>query len=428
MAEIHPGLLIGLLLVLILASAFFSSSETGLLSLDRYRLRHRAKEGERWAKRADRLLKKTDRLLGTILIGNNFVNIFASSLATVLAIEIWGESGIAIATVGMTLVLLIFGEITPKTYAAQYPEHIARANSLPLKWLEQLFMPLLWIVNGLSNGLLRLFGIRLDLSQNHQLNSEELRSVVSDSSETLSANRQDMLLNILDLEKVTVDDLMVPRNDIRGIDLEDDLKDIIEQLRHAPFTRLPVFHHDINQVQGVVHMRQIARMLTENRLTKETISEISVEPYFVLEGTPLSTQLINFQREKRHFGMVVDEYGELIGIVTLEDILEEIVGNFSGVDDPRMPQIRPQSDGTYIIDASANLRELNKALNWSLPCDGPKTLNGLVTEQLEQIPKYSVCLRVGPYYLEILRTDENRVRTLRAWTSATTQPDGKEDE
>ncbi|MCP1602295.1 HlyC/CorC family transporter [Pseudomonas citronellolis] len=415
MGDIHPGYLIGLLVFLLLCSAFFSSVETGVLSLDRYRLRHQAKQGNRAARRTSWLLLRTDRLLGTILIGNNLVNVIASSLATLLALRLWGDFAVAPTALALTLVLLIFGEITPKTYATLRPERVAFPASLPLLWLQRLFSPLLWLMNGVSNGILRLCGLDPAQRRSRPLNNDELRSVVSESSEKLSANRQDMLLSILDLEKITVNDLMVPRNEVQGIDLDDDVESIIGQLRNTTHTRLPVFRNDINQVEGIVHMRQIARLLTHNQLTKDSLRAACLEPYFIPESTPLATQLINFQKQKRRIGIVVDEYGEVIGIITLEDILEEIVGEFSNADALRNPDIHPQADGTYVIDGSANIRELNRALGWQLPSEGPKTLNGLVTEALEQIPDCPVCLRIGPYRLEILQSGENRVKSVRVW-------------
>ena len=417
MENLHPGFLVGLLVFLLLCSAFFSSSETGMLSLNRYRLRHQAKEGHRGANRAIRLLSRPDRLLGTILVGNNFVNILASSIATVLAMQLWGEAGIAIATVGLTIFLLIFGEITPKTLAALRPEVIAYPVSLPLLLLQKVLYPLVALLNWISNGLLKLLGVDLSNKGNDSLSTEELRSVVRESGSDLPMNRQNMLLGILDLERVTVDDIMIPRNEVAGIDLEDDLETIISQLRTTPHTRLPVFHKDINQVQGVVHMRQIARLLSHDQLTKESLLEACNDPYFVPENTPLSTQLLNFQKQKRRIGIVVDEYGDVLGIVTLEDILEEIVGEFSNQDALRSPDIHPQDDGTLVIDGAAYLREINRALGWQLPCDGPKTLNGLITEALEQIPDSGICLQTGQYRLEVLQAADNRVKSVRAWVA-----------
>lgn len=428
MDNVPPSFLFGLLIFLLLCSAFFSSAETGILSLNRYRLKHLRKEGHRGAIRISDLLSRPDHLLGTILIGNNFVNILASSIATVLALQLWGEAGIAIATVGLTLALLIFGEITPKTLAALHPERVAYPFSLPLLVLLKLFYPLVILLGWISNGLLRLLGIDPVSRTNDSLTTEELRSVVRESGHELPKNRQDMLLGILDLERVTVDDIMIPRIEVTGIDLDDDLDSIIQQLTSTPHTRLPVYRGDINQIEGIVHMRQIARLLTHNELSKETLLAACNEPYFVPEGTPLSTQLINFQKQKRRIGIVVDEYGDVIGIVTLEDILEEIVGDFNNQDSLGCPEIHPQDDGTQVIDGSAYIREVNKALGWHLPCDGPKTLNGLITEALESIPDSAVCLKIGPYRLEILQSSENRVKSVRAWqASAKTKTEQAQD-
>jgi Mg2+/Co2+ transporter CorB len=426
--NVHPGFLLGLLIFLLACSAFFSSSETGILSLNRYRLRHLAKEGHRGAKRVSDLLSRPDRLLGTILIGNNFVNILASSIATVLAIKLWGEAGIAIATIGLTLALLIFGEITPKTLAALHPDRVAYPFSLPLLLLQKLFYPLVILLGWISNGLLRLLGIDPASKNNDSLTTEELRSVVRESGHELPKNRQSMLLGILDLERVTVNDIMIPRNEVTGINLEDDIETIIGQLTTTTHTRLPLFRHDINQVEGIVHMRQIARLMNNDQLTKDALVAACNEPYFVPESTPLSTQLINFQKQKRRIGIVVDEYGDVIGIVTLEDILEEIVGDFSNQSALRSPDIHPQDDGTQVIDGAAYIREVNKALDWQLPCDGPKTLNGLITEVLESIPDSAVCLAIGPYRLEILQSSENRVKSVRAWQADTTpEPEASEE-
>jgi len=418
--NLHPGFLVGLLVFLLLCSAFFSSSETGMLSLNRYRLRHQAKEGHRGARRASELLAHPDRLLGTILVGNNFVNILASSIATVLAMQLWGEAGIAIATIGLTIILLIFGEITPKTLAALRPEIIAYPVSLPLKMLQKVLYPLVGMLSWVSNGLLGLLGVDLSNKGNDSLSTEELRSVVRESGSDLPLNRQSMLLGILDLERVTVDDIMIPRNEVAGIDLDDDLEAIISQLRTTPHTRLPVFRNDINQIEGIVHMRQIARLLSHDQLTKESLLAACTEPYFVPENTPLSTQLLNFQKQKRRIGIVVDEYGDVRGVVTLEDILEEIVGEFSNQDTLRSPDIHPQEDGTLVIDGAAYIREVNRALDWHLPCDGPKTLNGLITEALEHIPDSGICLQIGNYRLEILQAADNRVKSVRAWTVSAT--------
>lgn len=416
MSETSTGLLLLILALLIACSAFFSSSETGMMSLNRYRLKHLSKKGNQSARRAERMLGRPDRLLGTILVGNNIVNILAASLATIVAVRIWGDAGIAVATVALTVVILIFGEITPKTLAALRPEAIAFRVSRPLAVLQRLLYPIVWLCNTLSNGLLRLLGITLENAQAAQLSADELRTVVNEASLGITPRRQNMLLSILDMERMTVNDIMVPRNEAYGIDLDDDMPTILEQLRTSHHTRLPVYHGDINNVTGIVHMRAIARLLSHNALTKDKLVESCKDPYFIPENTPLHTQLLNFQKHKRRIGFVVDEYGDVIGLVTLEDILEEIVGEFTTDLLPANHDIHPQEDGTFVIDGSVYLRDINRQLQWHLPEDGPKTLNGLITERLEHIPDSSIGLSIDGYRMEILQTKDNMVRSVRIWS------------
>lgn len=409
MNSLPIGYLLGFLVFLIICSAFFSSSETGLLSLNRYRLRHLQREGHKGAQRASRLLNQPDRLLGTILVGNNVVNILAASIATVVAVNFWGDAGVAIATTGLTIVLLIFGEITPKTLAALRPESIAFPASRLLSILMLLLYPVVWLTSAISNILIRMLGINPKERASDALSTEELRSVVREAGDDLPEERQEMLLGILDLERVTVNDVMIPRNEIIGIDLNDDLDHIVWQLRTTTHTRLPVYRDNVNQIIGVVHMRQIARLLTLNKLTHAVLEAACNEPYFIPEDTALSVQLLNFQKHKKRMGIVVDEYGDIEGLVTLEDILEEIVGELSDREQTEEPDILQQDEHSYEIDGSAYIREINKALNWELPSDGPKTLNGLITEILESIPDGSVCVRIGRYLVETLETRDNRI-------------------
>ena len=416
MSETSTGLLLLILALLIVCSAFFSSSETGMMSLNRYRLKHLSKKGNQSARRAERMLGRPDRLLGTILVGNNIVNILAASLATIVAVRIWGDAGIAVATVALTVVILIFGEITPKTLAALRPEAIAFRVSGPLAVLQRLLYPIVWLCNTLSNGLLRLLGITLENAQAAQLSADELRTVVNEASLGITPRRQNMLLSILDMERMTVNDIMVPRNEAYGIDLDDDMPTILEQLRTSHHTRLPVYRGDINNVTGIVHMRAIARLLSHNALTKDKLVESCKDPYFIPENTPLHTQLLNFQKHKRRIGFVVDEYGDVIGLVTLEDILEEIVGELTTDLLPANHDIHPQEDGTFVIDGSVYLRDINRQLQWHLPEDGPKTLNGLITERLEHIPDSSIGLSIDGYRMEILQTKDNMVRSVRIWS------------
>lgn len=415
MNDSHTTLLLLSLAVLVVLSAFFSSSETSMMSLNRYRLKHLSKEGNKGARRASRLLERPDRLLGTILVGNNIVNILAASIATVLAVQFWGEAGIAIATIGLTIIILIFGEITPKTLAALRPELIAFPVSVVLQVLQKILYPVVWVCSSISNRLLRLMGINISVDTGDQLSVEELRTVVREAGLGITRSRQNMLLGILDLEKMTVNDIMIPRNEAVGIDLDDSLPSINSQLRTCHHTRLPVFQGDINNVTGIVHMRSIARLLSRGDLTKENLISACKEPYFVPESTPLHTQLFNFQKQKRRIAIVVDEYGDVIGLVTLEDILEEIVGEFTS--DMLLPSqdIHPQDDGRFVIEGGSAIRAINRQLKWKLPADGPKTLNGLITEQLESIPETSVCLTIGAYRMEILQTKDNMVKSVRVW-------------
>ncbi len=410
MNETSLSVLFGVLVGLIVLSAFFSSSETGMMSLNRYRLKHMAKTGHKGAKRAQGLLQRTDQLIGVILIGNNFVNILASAIATVIAIRIWGDAGIAIATILLTLVILIFAEVTPKTLAALFPEKIAFPASHILGPLLKALYPLVWAVNLFTGAILKILRISPEDAANDHLSREELRTVVNEAGALIPAKHKDMLVGILDLENVTVNDIMVPRNDVVGIDLDDELDTILRQLRSSQHTRLPVYKGDVNNIQGILHLRSASKLLLQEEINKAMIMQLCQEPYFVPESTPLNTQLINFQKGKRRFGIVVDEYGEVLGLATLEDILEEIVGEFTTDYAATSPDIIPQDNGTFIIDGATALRTINKTLGWKMPTDGPKTLNGLITETLENIPETNVCLKVAGHRIEVLQIKDNVVK------------------
>ncbi|MGB1271412.1 MAG: HlyC/CorC family transporter [Endozoicomonas sp.] len=417
MSEVPLSLLVGALIFLLFFSAFFSSSETGMMAINRYRLRHLARKGNRAAKRTSALLERPDRLIGVILIGNNFVNILASALATVIAVRLWGDSGIAIATLGLTFVVLIFGEVTPKTVAALYPEKVAFPVSLVLVPLLKLLYPAVLLVNWICSLLMRPFGIKPGQEGEDQLSSEELRTLVHESGMRLPTKRRGMLLGILDLEKVSVDDIMVPRNEVVGVDIEDDIKEIIEQLRGCQHTRMPIYRGDINNIVGMLHMRKVARLLTLEEINKATLLQETVEPYYVPETTPLHTQLFNFQTSKERTALIVDEYGDIVGLVTLEDILEEIVGDFTTDVSDSSQDITPQDDGSFIIDGSASIRDINRALSWNLPTEDARTINGLITEEMEAIPDASVCWKVGGYRFEILQVKDNRIKSVKMFTA-----------
>jgi len=380
------------------------------MSLNRYRLKHLTKSGHRGAKRAYNLLERPDQLIGVILIGNNFVNILASAIATVIATRLWGDAGIAIATALLTLVILIFAEVTPKTLAAIYPEKIAFPASLVLLPLLKLIYPIVWIVNLISNNLLKLLGHKELVSNTDHLSREELRTLVHESGTRIPVRHRRMLLSILDLGQVTVEDIMIPRSEISGIDIEDDIDQILAQLKSSQHTRLPVFRGDINNIIGMLHMRNIAKFLTHEKVNKAAIMQCCREPYFIPEGTTLNTQLLNFQKVKRRIGIVVDEYGDVVGLATLEDILEEIVGEFTTDIATTSPDITRLDDGTFMINGSATIRTINRILDWNLPTDGPKTLNGLILEALEAIPEYPVGLKLFGYNIEIKQVKDNVVK------------------
>ena len=417
MNEAPLGLLFSILAALVILSGFFSSSETGMMSLNRYRLKHLQKNKHRGAIRAGKLLQRPDRLIGLILIGNNLVNIFASAIATVIAIRLWGDAGIFIATATLTLVILIFAEITPKTVAAMHPERIAFPASLILIPLMKLMYPVVALVNGVTNGLLRIMGFDPANMNDEHVSSEELRTIVTEAGQLIPSRHRGMLLNILDLEEVTVDDIMVPRNEVYGVDLDDSDEDILRCIQTSSHTRLPVWREDINNIVGMLHTRSISRVIAPQGLDREALEREMEKPYFIPESTPLHTQLLNFQQKKKPLAVVVDEYGDVLGLVALEDILEEIVGEFTSSMADAEQDIHPQRDGSFIIDGTANIREINKTLHWKLPTDGPKTLSGLILEHLESFPDANTGLAIGRYRLEILKLEGNVVQAARVQLS-----------
>ncbi len=411
--EIPLSVLIGALVVLLVLSGFFSGSETGLMTLNRYRLRHLAKAGHRGAMRAAKLLERPDRLIGLILLGNNFVNILASALTTIIALRLGGEGALAIATGVLTLLVLIFAEVAPKTLAALHPERVAFPAAYIYQPLLRILYPVVWVVNAIVNRLLRLLRLSTEDTANLNLSSEELRTVVNEAGAMIPQRHQRMLLSILDLEKVTVEDIMVPRNEVVGIDLEDDWDAIEELLVTSQYTKLPVYRNDIDDIVGFLYLRNVLHLLTREEFGRDDLLEILREPYFIPEGTPLNKQLINFQRQRRRIGLVVDEYGEIKGLVTLEDILEEIVGEFTTDPAAVSKDIHPQEDGSYLIDGGSYVRELNRLLKWDLPTAGPKTLNGLILEHMEAIPEPGTSMLLSGYQVEIVQTKDNAVKTVR---------------
>lgn len=413
MEQIPFELLIVALFVLVFFSGFFGASETGMMTLNRYRLRHLAKAGHPGAARAQKLLERPDQLIGLLMLWINFLNSLASGLATFVALKLFGDSGIAIASGIMTFLLLVFTDIAPKTLAALHPERVAFPAAfllVPLLWISR---PVVYVVNGMANAILRAVGVRPDEAAVHSLSTEELRTVVNEAGALLPRRHKKMLLSVLDLEKITVEDIMIPRSEIVGVDISEDIDSIIDLISHTQYTRLPVYEESIDNVVGILHLRNIVPLLRRGELTHAALRQVAREPYFIPEGTALTRQLLNFQRENRRTGLVVDEYGEIQGLVALEDILEEIVGEFTTDPGAASKDITAQDDGSYLIDCGISVRDLNRALHTELPTGGPKTLNGLIIEHMEDIPEPGTSLLLAGYPIEIVQTKDNGVKIAR---------------
>lgn len=425
---ISTSALLIFLLVLIVISAYFSGSETAMMSLNRYRLRHLAGNGHRGAQRALKMLDRPDRLIGLILIGNNLVNILASAIATIVGMRLFGDMGVAIATGVLTIVVLVFAEVTPKTFAALHPERIAFPSSILLGWLLVLLSPLVKVINLITSGFLRLMGIKT-VKTSDALSQEELRTVVHEAGALIPQRHQEMLLSILDLEKVTVEDIMISRADIYAINVNDDFKLINKMVIQSPHTRVLVYRDNIDDAVGFIHLRDALRLQSKEQFSKSSLLRAVKELYFIPEGTPLNVQLSNFQHNKERIGLVVDEYGDIQGLVTLEDILEEIVGDFttSMITTPS-EDINIQQDGSFLIDATINIRDLNKEMKWNLPIDGPKTLNGLIIEFLEDIPAASTSLHIAGYHIEVVEVADNMIKAVRVLPGNLDVIEEREDE
>ncbi len=410
MNEISLGMLFGMLAALLLLSAFFSGSETALMTLNRYRLQHLVKQKHSSAIKAQKLLQRPDRLLGLILLGNNFVNILASSLTTIIAIRLIGDKGIALAAGILTLVVLIFSEVAPKTLAAVKPESLA----FPAAWiytpLLKIFYPVIWIVNLIANLLLRLVGINAAKLKDHTLSKEELKSIVSETgASSIPLRYRQILVGILDLETATVEDIMTPRNEIIGIDLKEPIEDIMAQLKNSPHTHLPVYKKSIDRIIGFLHLRKMLSIVNEKEFNKQHITDNLIKPFFVPETTPLHKQVQTFKEENMRIGLVVDEYGDVQGLITLDDLLLEIVGEITTDE----PDVKKQNDGSFLVDGSVTIRELNRRTHWELPIEGPKTLNGLIIEYMETIPEPGTGVNLHGYPLEIIKRDGNTVKLVK---------------
>lgn len=414
MEHIDLNHLYSALILLLFLSAFFSATETSMMALNRYRLRHQAREGHRTAQLVESLLRRPDKLLGLILLGNNLVNFGAASVTAVIALRLLGELGLAIAPLILTPVVLIFGEVAPKTMAALHPERIAYPAAYLLVAIGKLLNPVVWIINWFANAILALAGVRPEQAAEAPISREELRTVVQEAGGMIPRRHQRMLLSILDLESINVDEIMVPRSEIIGINLDDPAAEIADTLYASQHTRLPVYRGNIDNVIGILHARRMPRVLRDrSQVDLAQLEQALVEPYFVPLGTPLHNQLVNFQRARQRSGLVVDEYGVIQGLVTIEDILEEIVGKFTTDLQTFQKDIHPQPDGSCLIDGTATIRDINRQMHWDLPVDGPRTLNGLILEQLQTMPESGTSLRIGDYALEITQATGNAVRSVR---------------
>ena len=406
------GLMLGIICGLLVLSAFFSSTETALMSLNRYRLRHLARQGHRGARLTERLLRRPDRLIGVILLGNNLTNIAAASLTTLVSLRIGGEAAVAAGTLILTVVVLIFAEVAPKTAAARNPQRLALPAAFIYYPLLKVAYPVVWLLNLLANGILRLLGLRDD-TQGSALSSEELKTVVAEAGAMIPSRHRNMLLSILDLEKMTVDDVMVPRADIVGLDLSDPWEEVLAELYASRHSRLCVWQDDVDNLLGLLNLRTIMADLAANRLDEQTLRARLQEPQFVPEGSSLNRQMVKFQRSGQRLALVVDEYGDIQGLISIEDILREIVGELGTEGMPASAQITRAPDGSCLVNAALPIRALNRLQNWQLPVDGPRTLNGLILERLERIPEAGTVLELDGYRVEITETSENAVRTVR---------------
>jgi Mg2+/Co2+ transporter CorB len=399
-----------LLVILIFISAFFSGSETSMMAINRYRLRSLAKK-HRGAKRTQRLLENVDELIGAILLGNNFVNILASSIATIIAIHLWGEGSVIYASVLLTFVILIFAETTPKTFAAKFPEKVAIPSSLVISLVIKIFKPFVWLVSLFSKSILKILGVSNNDQDTH-VSSEELKMVVDDAKRVISTKYQKMLKNIIDLENVRVEDIMIPRNELISVDINKQ-DELLEYLKRVQHTRLLIYKDTPDNITGVLHMRNVVNLYANEEFSIDNVIDKIREPYFVPEGTSLSDQLEHFQKQKRRLGLVVNEYGEVRGMIVLEDILEEIVGQFTSNQSENIEEIIKQDDGSYLIDPRVSIRELNDTLDTDFSPDRAKTLNGLILDELQMIPTRDISLKVDSIMIEILQISGNAIKLVK---------------
>ncbi len=407
MNEIPLWILLASIAFLVVMSAFFSGSETSMMAINRYRLKHLVKEKNKSAKRVSKLLDKTDRLLGVILIGNNFTHTLSTALATVVAIRIWSDNAVLAVTVFMTIIMIIFAEVMPKTIAALKPESIAFPSSYLLKPLSKILSPLITLVSFVSNNVTKLIGIDLDNANKDELKPEELRTLLQTSG--VPKRQEEMLMGIFDMDNLSVNDVMIPKNEIIGIDLKDEIEDIVKRLQEIDFTYIPCYEDTIDNIQGFLSLNKKADFLSNEEKSILSLKDELREPLFVPENTPLYKQLANFQSSGRRVGLIVDEYGDIEGIITLRSILEIIVGEITTESIEKM-DIMPQADGSYLVDGSMMIRDINRRLKWELPTEGPKTLSGLILEEIQTIPDTNVGLSIENYRIETVLIKDNVIK------------------
>ena len=410
--DLSTASLVSILLLLLFLSAFFSGTETALMRLNRYKLKNQVRKGNKSAKILEKLLKEPEKLIGLICLGVNLVNFTAAALVTIIALKIGGEPFVAVATLLLTITVLIFCEAAPKTLAAIYPEKLAFPSALIYYPLMLVSYPMVWLISETSNAILWVLGFRQTKDRESSLSNEELRTVVREAGTLISRKYRSMLLNILDLEKVTVDDVMVPHTEISGINMEEDIEEIRETILRSEHTLLPVFSENINNIFGILHLRKLANLSSKNLFNKQDIERLSNEPYFIQEGTLLNIQLVEFQRRKQRIAIVVDEYGDIQGIVTLSDILEEIVGEFTTVPEAE-EEYTKENDNSYIVSGNANIRDLNKSIKWEIPSNGAKTVNGLIVEHLGDIPKAETDVNISNYSFKVIESDSNHIHSVK---------------
>ena len=415
-------MLVASILILLFLSAFFSSSETGMMALNRFRLKHLIKQKDKSAIRANKLLQRPDRLLGIILIGNNFVNILAAALTTILCLRLFGDSGVFIGSIILTMIVLIFAEVTPKTFAANYAEKVALPASIILKFLQKILYPLVWIVNFFSNSILKLFGVE-EKQSDDDLSPDELKSILENSGDLIPSRYQEMLLSVLELDKISIDEVMIPKNEVIGIDLSKDINEIKSFLESSKKEFFPIFDQNLDDIKGIIDLYGINSFLSSNKHDKDSLLDNSEEVYFALENTSLNIQLNNFQKDKKKVAIVLDEYGSVKGIIDIKDILEEIVGELADPHDEAKVDIKKQKDGSYLIDASISVREINKRLGWNLPLSGPKTLNGLILENTETIPEANISLEIENYLIETILIKDNMIKFTKVTALSPPDPD-----